>query len=222
MTTTPAGTIAPGGSVTIAPALTLAAGQSWSFSFSLAPSCSATALANWNINSRIAPVTGGVAGTETNGPTFAFAANATLPAQAASASIVNSSLAWQFAASFDDQTAAGSLTYRITGAGCSGWSVSMAASAFTYIGSTPGSSIPANSLTLTTGGPTSVISGDGTGVAPTSVTGGLGTTRKVISAQPGAGNGTYEQSLGVSVTVPGGTTVGSYRSTITVTAAAAP
>jgi hypothetical protein len=74
---------------------------------------------------------------------------------------------------------------------------------------------------MTTGVP-SVISGDGTGVAPTGATGGLETTRKAISARPGSGNGTYQQVLGITVTVPGGTTVGSYRSTIMVTTAVAP
>jgi hypothetical protein len=144
------------------------------------------------------------------------------PAQTVSASIVSSSLDWSFPFSFNHQSAAGSLTYRVAASGCSGWSVSVKAGSFTHSGSAPGSTIPASSVFLATTGAPSVISGDGTGVAATGTAGELATNRKIISAQPGRGSGTYQQDLGITVTVPGGTTVGSYRSTITVTAAAAP
>jgi hypothetical protein len=151
-----------------------------------------------------------------------YAANATNPTQTVTASLVNTSLAWSFTASFEEQTAVGALTYRVTGAGCSGWSTSVFAGPFTYTGSARSLDIPANNLVLTNLTAPSVISGSGAGVAGTAQTGGLGTTRKLITATPGSGNGTYEQQLAIAMTLPAGTTIGTYKSTIIISTSAAP
>ena len=50
----------------------------------------------------------------------------------------------------------------------------------------------------------------------------MNSSRKVLSAQAGSGNGTYEQTLSLSLAMPAGAAVGSYRSTITITTAAGP
>lgn len=220
--TSPTGTTNANGSVTISPNRMLGAGQAWSFTLTLAPACTASSSGSWAITSRIAPVVGGVSYTEVAGPSVTYTATATTPVQTTFASLVSSTLDWSLPFALTSQTASGTLTYRVTGAGCSGWSVSVAARPFTYTGSAPGSSIPANNVTLTTARPPSVISGNGTGVATTGATGGLGTARKVISAQSGAGNGTFQQVLDVSVTIPAAANIGTYRSTVTITTAAAP
>jgi hypothetical protein len=75
---------------------------------------------------------------------------------------------------------------------------------------------------LTSAGSPSVKSGNGTGVATTGQTGGLGTPRKIISAQPRTGNGTYEQQLGIVMNLPANASGGTYQSTITVTTSTAP
>jgi hypothetical protein len=151
-----------------------------------------------------------------------YSATSTNPAQSVSASIVSSSLDWTFKASYESQSASGTLTYRVTASGCSGWSTSVSASQFAYTGLAGQSNLPADSLVLTSAGPPSSIPGTDTGVASTGQTGGLGTARKVITAQPGRGNGSYEQQLGMVMNLPAGTSGGTYQSTITVTTSAAP
>jgi hypothetical protein len=222
VTTTPVASPAPDGSVTISPNQILATGQTWTFSLALAPACTAVSNGSWSITSRIAPMSGSTAGPEVGGPGVTYAANTSNPAQTVTTSLVSTSLRWLFTASFEEQTAVGALTYRVTGAGCSGWSTSVSAGPFTYTGTARSSEIPANSLVMTNMTAPTVISGSGTGVAGTAQTGGLGTTRKLISASPGSGNGTYEQQLEITMTLPAGSTVGTYKSTITITTAAAP
>jgi hypothetical protein len=220
-TTSPGGTVGAGGAVTISSNQTLAAGQSWSFTITLSPSCMAPATAGWAITSQVANTNGTLTGPNVAGPAATISATATgMPT--VSVNVVSSSLQWAFSYSYDDQSGSGSIVYRVTGAGCSGWNVSVAAKPFTYTGPGKGRTIPVSSLSLTSIGAPPAISGSGSGVVAATSTGGLGSSQKVLSAQTGTGNGTYEQNLGVSLIVPGRANVGSYRSTITITTAAGP
>jgi hypothetical protein len=222
LTTSPTGTANANGGTTIAADQTLAANASWSFTVTLAPGCSAASSGSLTISTVVAAANGTVTSGEIAGPGASYTLASTNPATTVSASFNTASVTLSAPFSLDDRTVSGSLSYRATGAGCTGWSVSVTAQPFTYSGSNPGSAIPVDNLVLTNAGAPSVISGNGTGVASTSATGGLGTTRKVMTAQPGTGNGSYEQVLTVAVTVPGGTDIGTYRSRMTITTAAAP
>jgi len=176
----------------------------------------------WAITSQVANTNGAVTGPNVAGPGASYTANATGTTQTVSASVVSSSLSWAVAYSFTEQSTSGTLTYRETGAGCAGWNVSVKAQPFTYTGTAAGTAIPANNLALTSIGAPTVVAGSASGVSPVNSAGGLGTPRTVLRSTAGSGAGTYEQQLGVTLTVPGGATVGSYRSTITITAASGP
>jgi hypothetical protein len=91
-----------------------------------------------------------------------------------------------------------------------------------YSGSNGGSPIPASNLQLTNSGTPTVVTGAITGVTRTPSTGSLATSQKVLTASSGSGNGTYEQQLDVSLTIPGNARAGTYTSTITLTSVAAP
>ena len=222
MTTSPAGTAGAGGAITIPVNQSLAAGSAYGFSVTLSPGCSAANSANFTITSLVANTNGSSTSSNVAGPTIAYRANAPAASQTVSANVLSSNLDWSFTSEFEPQTASGQITYQVTGSGCSGWNVTTSASPFTYTGPAPGTSIPANNLTLTSTGAPTAVSGSTSNVSATSSSGGLAAPRKVLQAQPGSGNGTYQQSLGIGFTLPGSTNVGSYKSTITVTTAAAP
>jgi hypothetical protein len=137
-------------------------------------------------------------------------------------SVQSSSLAWNQTVSFSDTQVDGTLRYRIVASGCSGWSVSVSAGPYVYTGPFGGADIPASNLQLTASGPPDVIAGSATGVTRVNATGSMATARKVLTASNGAGNGTYEQQLDFSLTIPGSSRVGTYQSTVTLTSAAAP
>jgi len=137
-----------------------------------------------------------------------------------SASITGGSLAWTRTYSFAPQAVTGALTYRVTASGCAGWNIQLSATAFTYAGTSAGSPIASSNITVTPGVPN-----PGTG-SPANVTPGtpgtLGGPLKVLSASENSGIGTYDQSLGIGVTVPAAARTGTYTSTITISAASGP
>jgi hypothetical protein len=130
------------------------------------------------------------------------------------------------------QTPAGSLTLTADdsrgGAGGLGWSVSIQSSAFAYAGPVGGTDIPADNLILVTPATPAMTAGqayDATGgpnVPPTLATGPLGTARKVMTTTAAFGQGTYTQLLGVTLTVPASSKVGTYTGTLTTSISTTP
>lgn len=115
----------------------------------------------------------------------------------------------------DDQTGTGA-----------GWKVTVLASDFAYSGANSGTAIPAANLALTSSGTPAVTAGqavDPTG-GPNAVTlsGTFDAALKVINATAGFGQGTYQQVLGVNLTVPAQSRVGTYTGTLTVTVTSGP
>ncbi len=137
-----------------------------------------------------------------------------------SASISGSSMTWSNTYSFTPQSVTGSLTYRTTASGCAGWNIQLSATNFAYTGSFSGAAIPNGNIAITPGS-VSAVSGSTTNITPGS-TGSLGSALKVLSAIENSGIGTYDQSIAIGVTIPGGARVGTYTSTLTVTAASGP
>ena len=112
-----------------------------------------------------------------------------------------------------------------------GWSVTVMASDFVYTGAAGGTDIPAANFALTsaeqptliTGQPVDLTASTGPqipieGIVFGSLAGGL----KVIRATAAYGNGTYTQNLGVTLTIPGQSKVGTYTGTLTTTISATP
>jgi hypothetical protein len=117
-----------------------------------------------------------------------------------------------------------------TGSGA-GWNVTVMSSAFTWVGTANGGiDIPASGLALTTAAAPTLIAGQPIGAAlstgpqvpPTSPLGRLDTPRKTLVATAAYGAGTYSQALGVTLTVPAMSRVGTYTGTLTTTITSAP
>ena len=117
-----------------------------------------------------------------------------------------------------------------TGTGA-GWNVTVMASDLVWVGSANGGAdIPAAALALTAAAAPVLVSGQLIGVAaatgpqvpPTSPLGSLDTPRKVLSATAAYGAGTYTQALGMTLTIPAMSRVGTYTGTLTTTITAAP
>lgn len=128
------------------------------------------------------------------------------------------------------QTTTGTMTLTAedtSGTGA-GWNVTVQSSAFAYSGVNGGSPIPAANFAITAAGAPTLVSGqavDATGgpkVPPTNATGTLDVARKTLQAEAGFGQGTYAQTLDVSLTVPAQSRAGTYAATLTVTIAAGP
>jgi hypothetical protein len=126
-----------------------------------------------------------------------------------------------------DQLSTGMMTLTAsdnTGTGA-GWNITIQSSDFAYSGDYEGSAIPAANASVNTPGTPELASGQAISAeeGPYAGLGGsLDTPRKVIFAGEGGGKGTYTQELPVQLTVPGGSLVGTYTSTITVTMSAGP
>ncbi len=126
-------------------------------------------------------------------------------------------MSWAKPYSFAQQTDSGSLAYSVTAAqGCAGWNVTLQATDFAGSGTAQGQLIPAANLAITgasqpAGGPT----------VP-NATGTLNTAVKVLSGAPNTSAGTFSQTVNLGITIPGGTRVGTYTSTVTVSAASGP
>ena len=112
-----------------------------------------------------------------------------------------------------------------------GWNVTIQSSAFVWVGTANGGiDIPASRFSLTSAAVPTLIAGQVVGVAaatgpqvpPTSPLGTLDTPRKTLSATAAYGSGTYSQALGVTLTIPAMSRVGTYTGTITTTITSAP
>jgi hypothetical protein len=117
--------------------------------------------------------------------------------------------------SFANQTTSGSLTLGATDerGNQGGWSVSLSATNFVN-GSR---SIPVSGLTLTPGVPTLVSTVGTTPAAHTrpAITPGAA-AQTIWSAPAGEGDGQFSLPVGGNLVIPGGTLVGTYVSTVTV------
>lgn len=110
-----------------------------------------------------------------------------------------------------------------------GWTVTVQVSDLVYSGTATGVNIPASSFAITNVGPPQWVSGGvidevggGPRVPAANSTGSLSTPRNPLEAANGYGGGKYTQNLAVMLTVPGGSLVGTYTGTMTVTTSAAP
>jgi hypothetical protein len=117
-----------------------------------------------------------------------------------------------------------------TGSGA-GWNVTIISSAFIWVGTANGgTNIPAANFALTSAAAPTVIAGQvvnvaastGPQVPPTSPFGTLDTARKTLVATAAYGQGTYSQALGVTLTIPAMSRVGTYTGTLTTTITSAP
>jgi hypothetical protein len=112
-----------------------------------------------------------------------------------------------------------------------GWSVSIQVSAFVYTGAAAGTDIPAANFALTSaeqptaiaGQPVSLVASTGPQIPIEGIVfGSLATPLKTIRATAAYGNGTYSQNLGVTLTIPAQSKVGTYTGTLTTTISATP
>ncbi len=192
--------------------------QSYTFTYTLTPGCTAPTTAQpINLTSQFSfGSTSGIAGA-----TFPQSA-ARSDASTLAVSVQSNSLVWSQTCSLTDSSVSGSLSYRVSATGCSGWNIQVAASPYVATGPESRAPIPASNLLLTETGSPAVISGTATGVVRQPVTGPIDSPLRVLSATAGSGIGTYEQQLHFNLTIPGRTLTGTYQSTITVTATAAP
>ena len=117
-----------------------------------------------------------------------------------------------------------------TGSGA-GWNVTIISSAFIWVGTANGgTNIPAANFALTSAAAPTMIAGQvvsvaastGPQVPPTSPFGTLDTARKTLVATAAYGQGTYSQALGVTLTIPAMSRVGTYTGTLTTTITSAP
>jgi putative surface cell wall-binding protein len=117
-----------------------------------------------------------------------------------------------------------------TGSGA-GWNVTIVASAFVWVGTANGgANIPAANFALTSAAAPTMIAGQvvsvaastGPQVPPTSPFGTLDSARKSLVATAAYGQGTYTQALGVTLTIPAMSRVGTYTGTLTTTITSAP
>ena len=117
-----------------------------------------------------------------------------------------------------------------TGSGA-GWNVTIISSAFVWVGTANGgTNIPAANFALTSAAAPAMIAGQvvnvaastGPQVPPTSPFGTLDTARKTLVATAAYGQGTYSQALGVTLTIPAMSRVGTYTGTLTTTITSAP
>ena len=111
-----------------------------------------------------------------------------------------------------------------------GWNVTIQSSAFVYSGANDGTNIPAVNFALTSAAAPTATAGQavdplgvgGPKVPTISPVGTLDSARKTVQALAGFGKGTYTQALGVSLTIPAQSLVGTYTGTLTTTISAAP
>lgn len=188
----------------------------YNFEFQVSPSCQGVSTQGVSISSSVS-FNGGASFA---GPSASVGATHQATATTVSASISNAPdetmMNWPKSYSFAEQTGTGFLKYTVTAAqNCAGWNVTLQATDFGGPGAPQGQTIPATNFAITgattpAGGPT---------VPNTSGT--LNTPVKVLSAQSGI-IGTYSQTVNLKITIPGGTRVGTYTSTVTVTASSSP
>jgi hypothetical protein len=132
--------------------------------------------------------------------------------------------------SHSSQTSTGTMTLTAddSSATGAGWNVTVQSSAFVYSGSNSGTNIAASNFSITTANAPTMVAGaavdatDGPKVPSSGATGALNVARKTVQANVGFGEGTYDQALDVSLTIPAGSRAGTYTGTMTVTISAAP
>lgn len=132
--------------------------------------------------------------------------------------------------SHSDQASSGTMVLTVDDSSATGdgWNVTILTSDFAYSGVNGGTAIPAANFALTSAGTPTVVAGqdiDATGgpkVPATDPTGTLEVARKVLQADAEFGQGTYNQDLGVALTVPGQSRAGTYTGQLTTTVTAGP
>lgn len=104
----------------------------------------------------------------------------------------------------------------------SGWNVTILGDAvFTSADTT--STIPIGNLTMATGTPVSVEGQDVTDITAPGAASGVTTTAQPIASAPAeSGQGVYDITYPSSLVVPGGTQVGEYNATLTVSITSGP
>jgi hypothetical protein len=197
---------------------TLTGTTPFTFSLSLTPVCGAAVnppAPNISITTSLS-----FHGTVVTGPSTSITAKHGATSNV-SASISGSALTWSQTYSFSQQSVIGSLTYRVTASGCAGWNIQFSATNFAYTGSNSGAPIANGNIAVTPGSVSGVSGSSTTNVTP-GASGSLAAALKVLAATENSGIGTYDQSLGVNVLIPGGARVGTYTSTVTITASSGP
>lgn len=119
---------------------------------------------------------------------------------------------WVAAYSNNERRIDGEITYAVSTDGPCGWSVTMSATAFEYSGAHDGVSLAPARLAFESSRLTDV-----TGVREGTVRGTFGSPVTLLVADSDTSDVTIEHTLALSVTLPGGTAPGVYRSTLTVT-----
>ena len=150
-------------------------------------------------------------------------------AQSRTAAVADSEMA-PFVYSHQDQTKSGLMLMTVDDMAGSnaGWNVMVQASDFAYTGPANGSAIPAQNFTLVSLSAPTRLAGQpmaadgGPRVPGASALGSLDTPRKVLQADPTFGRGRYAQTVGVSLTAPALSAIGTYTSTLTITVNAGP
>jgi hypothetical protein len=156
----------------------------------------------------------------------------TITGGARTASIANltlSSAAFQSAA----HAVSGTMTLSVDDATDTslGWGVTIQTSNFVWVGTaTGGADIPAAAFAVTSAAAPTWVAGQavnataatGPQVATTFVAGTLDSPRRTLEATAAYGAGSYTQALGVTLTIPAMSHVGTYTGTISVTFVAAP
>jgi len=172
-----------------------------------------------------------IAATVAIAPVAATDMTQTITAGTRSASIPNLSLP-SVAYSHSAATSTGTMTLTAddsTGSNL-GWNVTIQSSDWVYSGGNGGSNVPAANFLLTSASAATMTAGQavdalgvgGPKVPVTSPLGTLDTARKVLHALTTFGNGTYTQTLGVSLAIPAQSAAGTYTGTLTTTISAAP
>jgi hypothetical protein len=151
----------------------------------------------------------------------------TCPTAGRTASIANLNLA-DVAYSESSQTSTGTMGLSAADASCLGlgWNVTVLSGGFTYSGSGQGETIPATNFALTSAGTPVMVTGQPRntvgGPNAATQTGTFNNAIKTISAAPLFGQGSYTEALGVSLTIPARSAVGTYTATLTVSISAGP
>lgn len=165
--------------------------------------------------------------TQTEGSSTATVAISSDPNQNFLAVTITNASFGSKAYSFVDQTAVGSLLVTATDSRgtATGWNVTLSASDFVSGPNT----FDIHFLSLSAGTPNAVLSGGTTGTmsgvnatsaAPVQETGT--STTKILAAGAGSGSGQYSLPMAGSLTIPGGTLVGNYASTVSVAIVSGP
>ena len=110
-----------------------------------------------------------------------------------------------------------------------GWNVTVLSSDFDYVGLNGGTDIPAANFAITSASVATSTAGeavDATGgpKVPAGFTtpAALDSARKTLQADANYGEGTYTQDLGVSLSIPAQSRVGTYTGLLTVTISSSP